>query len=253
MKQIVVRIIRTITLRILGLIEGKMPKNPLQGDVQYAPNPLQGADKPDIMSVMDKPVTSMNMRAFIQELRNAPPNVYGPRQRGLTPETQAAWESYQQMDLPSYGLISPDIRGKVNEYAPANLRAAATSGIGWNEPIESSWFTPEQLDYMGRMRAYNLHPQQYHQQPEMDPYGGQLPSWNETPDYIYQSYTNPAVSTSPFSTGGWYEAPELKGQGPRLRNTDIFGNVDREVNVVLPNYNGPFPSSYSNPQRSLWK
>ena len=241
--------IKNITLHILGRIEERaMPKNVLEGDVQFAPNVLQG--KEDIMSVVDKPISGMNMHDFIQELRNSPQNVYGPRQHGLTPGSEAAWMSYNQMVLPSYGLMSPEIRDKINEYVPANIRAAGGGILGGYEPVESSWFTPEQLDYMGRMRAYNLHPQKYSGQPEMDPYGGQAPSWQQYPEYLYQSYKNPAVSTSPFSTGGWYEE---SGQGPRLRNTDIFGNIDREVNVLLPNYNGPFPSSYANPQRSLWR
>jgi len=209
-----------------------MPNNPLYEICSLHRNPLVGPSDP-IMSLMDKPAVPMDMKGFIQELRNRR-DAQGPQQRGATPGTAAAWQSYDVMDLPSYGLISPDVRGQINQYVPANLRAAASSAVGWNEPIESSWFTPEQLDYMGRMRAYNLHPQQYHRQPEMDPYGGQLPSWGQTPNYIYQSYTNPEVATSPFTTGGWYEEPERRGRGPRLRNTEVFGNLDRDVNVVLP-------------------
>jgi hypothetical protein len=197
--------------------------NVLSGDVQYAP---------------------LDLKAFLKDVRR---NKYSP-------ESRAVMEEIHNRPLYYYEGIPYSTRQMINQLVPVNMRAYAGTYVGADEPITAAWFTPEQLDYMGQQRGlmrmqekmapYPKGMERYSREQSVVPEQG-LPAWYHMPAHVLQSYQEPEVATRPFTTGGYYATTN---QGPALRNTYEVNGFLRDVDVLLPQYEGPFPSSYARPR-----
>lgn len=202
--------------------------NVLLGNVQYAP---------------------MKMEDFLKEVR-----LQEGVKRNYSPQALSILEEIRNRPLPYYEGVPYGTRRIINQLVPANMRAYAGTFLGADDPITAAWFTPEQLDYMGQQRGL------MRMQEKMAPYPGGMerysreqsvvpeqgfPAWYHMPAHVLQSYQEPEVATRPFTSGGYYATTN---QGPALRNTYEVNGYLRDVNVLLPEYEGPFPTSYSQPR-----
>ena len=224
-----------------------MPSNVLQGGIEYGPddeiNALLGPEQKAPVNIREL------MQGFHQNYENVGPKMPGQLVGNYTPGARAAWQQMQDLPVPGYSSVPYQTREVINRAVPSNYRAIASTALGLDEPIESSWFTPEELDYMGKQAYFQKHLQDVQQNPRTAPqaqytYEPIGPMNEGTISHIYQSYSNPAVSTEPFTSGAIYANVN---QGLQLKNYYRQGGHEREVNVLIPEYRGPFPTSYNRP------
>lgn len=209
-------------------------------------NPLRDNQPDDINALLGE--VTFAQPTMDELMEGYKTGMYSPR----GPEARA---TMMRQSIPYYSTVDPSLRNMINRAVPANFRAYAGTWMGADEPITETWFTPQQLDYMGQIRGlmamqekmapYEKGFEKFSRERSEIPEQG-LPAWYHMPAHVLQSYQEPEVATRPFLQGGYFAS---SNQGPQLRNTYTVDGITRDVQVNLPRYEGPFPAHYNRRSR----